>query len=91
MISSFIAQNIEDLIKTYGAEWVCEAMKEAVLQNKRKLSYVNGILRSWAADGMRKSNENPRMKDDSKQEHEFELQQRMRDRNEQPVDWLLAE
>src|SRR5690606_8612438 len=36
-ISSFIADNIQDMIDTYGVVWVCEAMREAVLQNKRKL------------------------------------------------------
>ena len=89
-ISSFIAENIQDMIDTYGEVWVCEAMREAVLQGKRKLSYVRGILKSWAADGMRRSNKEQK-KPKSSIDHEIELQRRMRDRNEQPVDWLHAE
>lgn len=54
-ISPFIADNIQDLVKTYGETWVCEAMRESVIQGKRKLSYVHGILKSWAADGMKRT------------------------------------
>lgn len=51
-ISSFVADNLGALIDDYGERWVCEAMKAAVLQGKRKLSYVGGILKSWKADGI---------------------------------------
>lgn len=51
-ISSFIADNLNCLIDDYGERWVCEAMKAAVVQGKRKLSYVGGILKSWKADGI---------------------------------------
>lgn len=87
-ISSFVAENIQDMIDTYGEVWVCEAMREAVLQGKRKLSYVRGILKSWAADGMRRSSEKQEPK--SSIDYEIELQRRMRDRNEQPIDWFAA-
>lgn len=89
-VSSFVAENIQDMIDTYGEVWVCEAMREAVLQGKRKLSYVRGILKSWAADGMRRSNKEQE-KPKSSIDHEIEIQRRMRDRNEQPIEWLFAE
>lgn len=83
-ISSFIADNIQDMIDTYGEVWVCEAMREAVLQGKRKLSYVRGILKSWASDGMKKQPDKSKTFD----EQEIELNMRMRDRNEQPIEWF---
>lgn len=85
-ISSFIAENIQDLIDTYGEVWVCEAMREAVLQGKRKLSYVRGILKSWAADGMKKQPDKSKTFD----KQEIDLSMRMRDRNEQPIDWFVT-
>ncbi len=40
-----------DLVDEYSAQWVQEAMKIAVKNNKRKLSYVEGILQNWRRDG----------------------------------------
>jgi DnaD/phage-associated family protein len=50
--NSIIIENINDLVKTYTEVWVCEAMKVAVLKNKRSLSFVNGVLKNWNADGI---------------------------------------
>lgn len=50
--SSIIIENINDLIKTYTDVWVCEAMKVAVMRNKRSLSFTHGILKNWKADGI---------------------------------------
>ncbi|ENK0558044.1 DnaD domain protein [Clostridium botulinum] len=48
-------RTIMDLIdadtEVYGIQWVIDAMTEAVRQNKCKLSFVEGILRNWKADG----------------------------------------
>lgn len=51
-ISSVISDQLNDYIATYGPRWVCEAMKRAVVSGKRKLSYVDGILKNWKADGV---------------------------------------
>ncbi|WP_348623657.1 DnaD domain protein [Paenibacillus peoriae] len=51
-ISPVIRDNIDDLSKEYGDLWLCEAMKIAILRGKRNLKYVQGILKSWHADGI---------------------------------------
>lgn len=51
-ISSVIADRLDDLVNTYGNRWTIEAMKEAVLQGKRNIRYVEGILRRWKASGI---------------------------------------
>ncbi|WP_181469954.1 DnaD domain-containing protein [Paenibacillus sp. MDMC362] len=51
-ISSVIKDQLDDMIDTYGNRWVCEAMKKAVLAGKRKISYVEGILKNWNAEGI---------------------------------------
>lgn len=38
-------------VEIYSKEWVIDAMTEALRQNKCKLSFVEGILRNWKADG----------------------------------------
>nr|WP_242211475.1 DnaD domain protein [Paenibacillus polymyxa] len=40
------------LEKDYGNRWLCEAMKKAVVAGKRSMSYVNGILKNWKAEGI---------------------------------------
>lgn len=50
--SSIIIENINDMVKTYTEVWVCEAMKVAVMKNKRSLSFVHGVLKNWKADGI---------------------------------------
>lgn len=51
-ISPFASEEIQRLEKDYGARWVQEAMKITVLNGKRKLIYVEGILKNWKADGI---------------------------------------
>ncbi|WP_244964900.1 DnaD domain-containing protein [Paenibacillus barcinonensis] len=51
-ISPFTSDEIQTLEKDYGARWVQEAMKVAVLNGIRKLSYVDGILVRWKANGI---------------------------------------
>lgn len=51
-ISPVIADQIADLELTYTARWVYEAMRKAVIKNKRNLSYVSGILKNWKAEGI---------------------------------------
>lgn len=50
-ISYSIKEELESLESEYTAEWVISAMKESVIQGKRMLSYVKGILKRWKANG----------------------------------------
>ncbi len=50
-MSSILADDIGDLIDTYGADTVIRAITEAVRSNGRSLKYVVSILKSWAAGG----------------------------------------
>lgn len=51
-ISPIIAEEIEDLIITYGFNWFERSVKVAVKAGKRSLSYVHGILKRWKASGI---------------------------------------
>ncbi|WP_211750421.1 DnaD domain protein [Paenibacillus sp. Marseille-Q4541] len=51
-ISSILKDQIDDLVNTYTIVWYKEAIKRAVLQGRRTLSYVNGILKNWKSRGM---------------------------------------
>lgn len=50
-ISSIVRESIVNLVDNYSITWIQEAMKIAVKNNKRKLSYVEGILQNWNRDG----------------------------------------
>lgn len=50
-ITPFVAQELNDAIQNYPADWIKGAIKEAVKQNKRKWSYVRGILKHWGTSG----------------------------------------
>lgn len=51
MMTPIIAEEIATLLSEYPKDWILDAMKVSVQQNKRKLSYTAGILRKWRADG----------------------------------------
>lgn len=40
-----------NLIEEYSSEWVLDAIEVAVKNNARRLSYVEGILKKWKAEG----------------------------------------
>lgn len=50
-LTEIMADQITDMLKEYPKPWILDAMKVAVSQNKRKLSYVSGVLTKWKADG----------------------------------------
>jgi DnaD/phage-associated family protein len=52
IIGSMTGDILTDLEQTYGAEWVVRAMKQAVIQNVRKISYVESTLKNWKATGL---------------------------------------
>ena len=49
--SALEIQMLEEDIKIYPAKWIMEAMRRSVAQGKYKLSYIEGILNSWMANG----------------------------------------
>lgn len=48
-LTALIADDVGDLIDTYGADAVIRAIGEAARANVRNLRYVSGILKNWAA------------------------------------------
>ena len=51
MLTPMIAEELKEAEKLYPEEWLREAVKEAVSQNKRKWSYISAILERWASEG----------------------------------------
>ena len=51
LLSPLIADELKDAADQYPAEWIEAAFREAVLQNKRKWSYIRAILKRWATEG----------------------------------------
>lgn len=53
LLTPFIADELDDLEKTYTEQWVIEAIREAVKSNARNLKYVRAILKRWKAQGFK--------------------------------------
>jgi DnaD/phage-associated family protein len=49
MLTTIVADDISDLINTYGGDNVIRAITEAVRHNGRSVRYVSTILESWAS------------------------------------------
>jgi DnaD/phage-associated family protein len=58
-LTSFIAEELKDLEKTYSEEWVKAAMSEAVSNEKRNVKYVAAILRRWMVEGFQSKKQIP--------------------------------
>ena len=50
-ITGVVGQELNDAVQNYAVDWIRKAIKEAVRQNKRKWSYVKGILENWKEPG----------------------------------------
>lgn len=50
-ITGYTAEELPALIKKYSKEWVMEAIKRSADRGKKSMSYIKGILDSWAAAG----------------------------------------
>ena len=50
-ITPLIAEELKEAEDRYPVEWVRDAIKEAVLANKRSWRYVHTILRRWEREG----------------------------------------
>ncbi len=51
MLTPMIADELREAEKAYPEDWIRDAIKEAVKQNKRKWSYISAILESWVTEG----------------------------------------
>ncbi len=51
MLTPMIADELRDAEKLYPKEWIHDAIKEAVLHNKRNIRYINKILENWSVEG----------------------------------------
>jgi DNA replication protein len=51
MLTPMIAEELQEAEKTYPAEWIESAFKEAVALNKRSWKYIARILERWATEG----------------------------------------
>jgi DNA replication protein len=51
MLTPLIADELRDAEKSYPADWIRDAIKEAVLHNKRNIKYITKILENWSVEG----------------------------------------
>ncbi|MFA7254036.1 MAG: DnaD domain protein [Patescibacteria group bacterium] len=49
----FIADGIDNWLKTYPTEWIPEAIEEAVKNSVRNFKYCDAILKRWAVEGFK--------------------------------------
>ena len=51
VLTPMVADELREAEKLYPPDWIRDAIKEAVNQNKRKWSYISAILEHWSAEG----------------------------------------
>jgi DNA replication protein len=51
LVLPLVAEELREAEDHYPREWVEEAFRQAVQQNKRKWSYIRAILRRWETEG----------------------------------------
>ncbi len=51
MLTPMIADELRDAEKQYPTDWIRDAIKEAVLHNKRNIRYISKILENWSVEG----------------------------------------
>ena len=51
MLTPMVADELRDAEKLYPADWIRDAIKQAVLANRRKWSYIERILERWTTEG----------------------------------------
>ena len=51
MVSPILAEELKEAEAVYPENWVSDAFKIAVDNNRRNWRYISGILRRWAAEG----------------------------------------
>jgi DNA replication protein len=51
ILTPLIADELRDAEKLYPPDWIRDAIKEAVLHNKRNIKYIDRILENWSVEG----------------------------------------
>jgi DnaD/phage-associated family protein len=51
ILTPLIADELRDAEKLYPPDWIRDAIKEAVLHNRRNIKYINRILENWSVEG----------------------------------------
>lgn len=51
LLVPLVAEQLVDAAEQYPADWIEDAFREAIEQNKRSWSYIRAILRRWETDG----------------------------------------
>ena len=51
MLTPLIAEELKEAERLYPLDWIRDAVREAVNQNKRKWSYISAILERWSSEG----------------------------------------
>ena len=50
-LTPLLLEELRDAGERYPADWLIEAVREAVLANARSWRYIRKVLERWAADG----------------------------------------
>ncbi len=50
-VTSMVAEELVSLLDEYSADWILDAIKQAAVQNVRKLSYIRSTLANWRMEG----------------------------------------
>jgi DNA replication protein len=51
LLLPMVAEELKDAADQYPEDWIVDAFREAVQQNKRNWSYIRAILRRWETEG----------------------------------------
>ncbi len=51
LLLPLVAEELKDAADQYPEDWIVDAFREAVQQNKRNWSYIRAILRRWETEG----------------------------------------
>jgi len=51
ILTPMISEELRDAESRYPAGWIHDAIKEAVLHNKRNIRYITKILENWSVEG----------------------------------------
>ena len=65
LLTPMIAEELRDAEKTYPADWIADAFREAVELNKRSWRYVLRILERWRHEGRGSGTDAGRLQDDA--------------------------
>lgn len=50
-LTPLLEKEIRELEKTYPAMWLRDAIKEAIMHNQPRMSYIKGVLANWNKEG----------------------------------------